>query len=191
MHEKTQLRNEILKQRKAMSRELVQRLSIAICTEVSCLKEFKRAEDIAVYMPIRNEVDTECLMQISIKEGKRVWLPKVSGSEMEFFHYEGKESLLEGSYHIPEPQSKERLFPGTDTLIVMPGAVFSENLGRIGYGGGYYDRYLERYPICKTAALCYDFQILPEIPEEIHDIRPEVLISEKRVLRKHSQNTAN
>ena len=64
---------------------------------------------------------------------------------MDFFRYDEDTVLVTGSYDIMEPDSDEMLEPDENTLIIMPGAVFSESRDRIGYGGGYYDRYLEKY----------------------------------------------
>ena len=64
----------------------------------------------------------------------------------------------------------------------MPGAVFSEARDRIGYGGGYYDRYLSEHVLCHTLAVCYELQIVEDLPTEEHDIRPDAVISERRIL---------
>lgn len=188
MKEKKEIRKTILQRRKALDQETVRRLSRVICEKVSELKAYKAAEDICLYMPINNEVDVTLLIRPAIAAGKRVWLPKVkersaSGEgEMDFFRYDETTPLTEGVYHIREPQSEQKLVPDERTLILMPGAVFSENRDRIGYGGGYYDRYLSQHPGCKTAAACYDFQILPKIPAEPHDVRLRIIVSPRRII---------
>ncbi|MCB6992575.1 5-formyltetrahydrofolate cyclo-ligase [bacterium 210820-DFI.6.37] len=182
MVEKREIRKRILKQRKAMDQETVTLLSGEICRRAIALSRREGARNIAVYMPINNEVDTGALIELAEAEGKRIWLPRITDGEMDFFHYDKETPLEEGPYHILEPASREILVPDADTLIFMPGAVFSIARDRIGYGGGYYDRYLRRHPACGTAALCYDFQIVEEVPAEPHDIRPQRIISERRIL---------
>ena len=75
------------------------------------------------------------------------------------------------------------LEPDERTLIIMPGSVFDVHGHRIGYGGGYYDKYLARHTQCRTIAVCFDFQIVEELPAEDHDICPELIVSEKRCIR--------
>ena len=64
----------------------------------------------------------------------------------------------------------------------MPGVAFDEQCHRVGYGGGYYDRYLEKHPGLIHIALAFEFQIFPEVPSEEHDIRPEMIVTENRIL---------
>ena len=186
MAEKKEIRKNILQRRKALDQETVRRLSCMICEKISGLKAYKTAEDLCLYMPINNEVDVTLLIEPAIAAGKRIWLPRVieqdGSKEMDFFHYDKTTSLTEGPYHIREPRSEQKLIPHEKTLILMPGAVFSEKRDRIGYGGGYYDRYLSQHPVCRTVAPCYDFQILPEIPAELHDIRPQMVVSPQRII---------
>ena len=113
---------------------------------------YEDAEDLCLYMPIRNEVDLEILREAAWRDGKRVWLPKVFGERMEFHFFGPESSLEEGAYGILEPEAGEVLEPGEATLVVMPGAVFSKSHDRIGYGGGYYDRYLVHVPYEKRIA---------------------------------------
>ena len=100
-----------------------------------------------LYMPVRNEVDVSYLLKDALDSEKNVWLPKVRDNDMEFCHYDENTELVSGEYGILEPSSEYMLEPDEGTLIIMPGAVFSCKGDRIGYGGGYYDRYLERYPV--------------------------------------------
>ena len=80
--------------------------------------------------------------------------------------------LTKSAFGIPEPEGNtaERLSPHSSALVIMPGAVFSVKKDRIGYGGGYYDRFLAGRDGCKTIAVCYDFQIKDDIPADKHDI---------------------
>lgn len=173
---KAQLRKKILQQRAALSAQEVKIRSEKICKAVREECCYKDAEAVCLYMPIRNEVDVTFLAEPAWEEGKTVWLPKVRDGRMDFYFYGPETSLEEGSYHIPEPKSERILVPDQHTLIIMPGAVFSREGDRIGYGGGYYDRYLEKFSFCHTVAVCYDFQIVPDIPSESHDIRPETIL---------------
>ena len=133
---KKELRKEILKRREALDAEMVAEASAEICHMIQALNMYEEAEDLCLYMPIRNEVDLEILRKAAWEDGKRVWLPKVDGKQMEF-HFFGPESRLEeGAYGILEPEAGEVLVPGEATLVVMPGAVSSKSHDRTGYGGG-------------------------------------------------------
>lgn len=179
---KQELRKQILALRKGMTVREVKERSRIICEQAAGQKLFRGSGDICLYMPINNEVDVTMLFETAWNLDKRVWLPRVIGSNIRFFSYEKETPVIVGKYGIREPDSKEELVPDERTLIVMPGAVFSRNCDRIGYGGGYYDRFLERNPACHTLALCYDFQIVDELPSEPHDKKPEVIISEEQVV---------
>jgi 5-formyltetrahydrofolate cyclo-ligase len=172
------LRKEILAKRSAMTADEVLKQSRRICENVICSKFYKSCKKLCLYMPIRNEVDVRLLLEAAWDDGKQVYLPKVLPDDyMEFYSYNESTALISGAYNILEPDSKEILVPDSDTLIIMPGAVFSKDNKRIGYGGGYYDRYLAKHPECKTIAVAYDFQILEHIPYEEHDVCPDVVIN--------------
>jgi 5-formyltetrahydrofolate cyclo-ligase len=179
---KKEIRREILKKRSVMSPDEVLEQSQCICENVVLSESYKSCKKLCLYMPIRNEVDVRLLIESARADGKSIYLPKVMpGDYMEFFAYTRDTALVSGAYGILEPDSNdaftEVLTPDGDTLIIMPGAVFSKDNRRIGYGGGYYDRYLAEHTECKTMAVAYDFQILDEIPYEEHDMCPDVIIT--------------
>lgn len=176
---KSELRKKILSERRKLDKIFAAHLSKEICARVISMDLYKFAQDICLYMPINNEADASLLIDASINLGKNIWLPRVHGDTMDFYYYDRNVILDEGSYGIQEPQSDRSLVPDPKTLIIMPGAVFSVKCDRIGYGGGYYDKYLSKYPMCKTVAICYDFQILQEIPADEHDIKPLYIVSER------------
>ena len=179
MQTKSELRKMILEQRRQLPEEEVYALSAQICNKVKELQEYKEAEDICLYMPANNEVDLTLLIEDAWKAGKNVWLPKTSGRRMDFFKFDSATPLSEGAYKILEPVSDVMLDPDENTLILMPGVAFSMEGGRIGYGKGYYDIYLEQHYMSKKIAVGYDFQIVEELPIEEHDVKPDFIISEK------------
>ncbi len=177
---KKELRKKILALRRSMTENEVAKRSQVICRHVKEQRLFLECDNICLYMPVHNEVDVTLLLEPAWKFNKSVWLPKVSKDVMQFYSYDRNTPMCMGSFHIQEPDSQIRLIPDRKTLIVMPGAVFSENCDRIGYGGGYYDRYLEENPMCHTIAVCYDFQIVKTIPAEAHDKKPEFVVSDRK-----------
>ena len=179
---KKEIRKKILGQRKELETEFIREASAHICQSIQELDLYKKAEDICLYMPIRNEVELDVLREFSWADGKRTWLPKVRDEQMDFCLFGPQSSLREGAYGILEPEESEVLVPRDTTLVIMPGAVFSEARDRIGYGGGYYDRYLSEHVLCHTLAVCYELQIVEDLPTEEHDIRPDAVISERRIL---------
>lgn len=178
MMTKKEIRKQVLDERRALDEESAILASQVICRKVMGLPAYDEAENICLYVPVNNEVDVMLLADEAESAGKKVWLPKVNGEDMDFRAYEGEDRLEEGAYHIPEPVSDEMLEDFANALVIMPGAVFTPERDRIGYGGGYYDRFLEGAEGCTTVAVCYDFQIADEIPVEEHDIRPDFLVSD-------------
>lgn len=179
MQTKKELRKLILEKRLEMPKETVHELSAQICNKVKDMQEYRDAKDICMYMPANNEVDVTFLIEDAWAKGKNVWLPKTAGRRMDFYKFDSTTPLSEGSYKMLEPESDIMLEPDEKTLILMPGVAFSLDGGRIGYGGGYYDIYLQQWNDCTTIAVCYDFQILDELPIEEHDMKPDFIISEK------------
>lgn len=179
MQTKNELRKLILEQRKTLSVEEVFELSMQICNRIKEMQEYIDADDICMYMPANNEVDLTFLIEDAWEKGKNVWLPKTSGRRMDFFKFDRSTPLSEGSYKILEPESDIVLEPDEKTLILMPGVAFSMDGGRIGYGRGYYDIYLEQHYLSKKVAVGYAFQIVDELPIEEHDVKPDFIISEK------------
>ena len=146
-------------------------------------------------MSIRNEVKLNLLIKDAISKGKKVYIPKVlSKTEMQFYLYDG--NFVEGMYKIKEPANctEENLFDLSildnqditgKVLVILPGTAYDRNFNRIGYGGGYYDRYiskLTKYPLTRLS-VCYDFQIIDKIPAEKHDIKPNIIVTEKQILQ--------
>ena len=148
--------------------------------------EFSEAEKIFIYYGVRNEVNTSGIIEKSLSLGKTVGLPITrKGREMDFFRLDSLSSLKKGPMHIPQPPADaEKLLPDEKTFVIAPGTVFDRHKNRIGMGKGFYDIYFSKYRDVdfKTAGLCYDFQIVDELPCEEHDVPLNKIISEKGVI---------
>ncbi len=176
------IRKQILTKRNLLSKDEVLSTSKIICDKIISLDVYNKCNDICIYSPINNEVNVFLLIEHMLKHNKNIYLPKTFDNSISFFEYDGESDLVLGKYNILEPIPNNKLIPNSNTLIIMPGAVFSYNCERIGYGGGYYDRFLHDYPMCNTLAVAYDFQVLPQIPCENHDIKPQQIITEQKVI---------
>lgn len=189
------IRTYIGTRRKSLSPRQVALRSNKICNKLLDMKCYKDAEIILAYMSIRNEVKLNLLIKDAISKGKKVYIPKVlSKTEMQFYLYDG--NFVEGMYKIKEPANctEENLFNLSildnqditgKVLVILPGTAYDRNFNRIGYGGGYYDRYiskLTKYPLTRLS-VCYDFQIIDKIPAEKHDIKPNIIVTEKQILQ--------
>lgn len=174
-------RNEIKDRRMGLSPELVSSLSGRIADRLFATKWYQEASTVCLYLSIKKEVDTMPVIQRAWADGKRVAAPRVDGKDMEFYFFSSLEELCEGAFHILEPCGGELCdtsAPGM--LLLMPGVAFDEQCNRIGYGGGYYDRYLETHKISRTAALAYECQIVKELEAMEFDKKPEMIITEQR-----------
>ena len=102
---------------------------------------------------------------------------------MIFFRIDGEEDLEPGYFGIREPKQGLSAADGSNGLMIMPGVAFDRSRGRVGYGGGFYDRYLAAHPDLFTAAVAFEFQLFDQVPREETDILPRCLITEKQIYR--------
>lgn len=151
---------------------------------------YQNAEVLLVYMDYRSEVMTCGFVEELLKEyRKRIYAPKVEGMDIRFYEVAGMEDFKDGYQGILEPGKDEsRLFTEQtaktkECLLLVPGAVFDRQRGRMGYGKGFYDRYLEAFPDLKSAALAFECQIAKRVPVEAHDKKPDMIITEKGIIR--------
>ena len=175
---KKMLRKEILSKRRHLDEAVCQAFGRQFAERITGLNAYKDTETILCYASCKGEADTWLLIEKALKDGKRVALPRVTGSrEMHFYRIASVEDVVPGYYGIPEPEKacQEELFEG---LLIVPGTAFDRQMHRMGYGGGFYDTWLERYGSQVTACgLAYDFQLLDEIPVEQHDRRMDIVIT--------------
>lgn len=180
--EKKEIRKEIKALRAAYTDDQIHQMSLAVCKRLTSLDAYKTADTVYAYVDCKHEVETVDIIRTAWKDGKKVAVPKVIGQEMQFFYITSLEEDLEAGYYgIREPRE---IHPAMtqQALFLMPGVAFDEDRHRIGYGGGFYDRFLEAHTKMKTAALAFEFQIKDRVPFEPFDIRPEVIVTEQRVI---------
>ena len=147
---------------------------------------YQKAELLLFYVSYRSEADTLQLIKEALEAGRNVAVPKVVGTEMVFYRLTEFSQLVEGYKGILEPDT-ECCEAITDdlpkhTLLFVPGCAFDEKGGRMGYGGGFYDRFMEKYPEVLRAALAYEEQLVEEVPREVHDKTVDVIVTEARTI---------
>lgn len=187
--DKKELRKALLKQRNELPKEDCRKLSKTVCKHLTELEIYKQADTVFAYSSIRNEVSCDYLIDKALADGKKVALPRVISSdgdnEMQFFYCNETENLEEGFMGINEPEEDyaNLAVPSGRTLIILPGIAFDKKFGRIGYGKGFYDRYLSLYEEnVKSVAICYDFQLFDKIPTDEHDIPANAIVTPKETL---------
>ena len=137
---------------------------------------YKKCDRVFLFASMDTEVNTRDLIHTAYDSGKTVLLPKCYGKGiMEFFAYEG--SFAVGKYGILEPTGAVSHIPTADDVMILPGLSFTPYGMRLGKGGGYYDRYLEKHP-CITVGLCRERFLMQELPSEWNDLPVDYVITE-------------
>lgn len=184
MESKSQLRKRVLNVRNNMSKEDVKKNSNAIMDKITSLDIYKHSKVVFIYMDFKNEVMTSNLIKRMLSEKKRVVIPYTDSINTVLIPSEiTKESdLKQNSFGYYEPKSILPVNIEEIDLVIVPGVVFDKNLNRIGFGKGYYDKILNRLkPSAKKIALAHDFQVLEDIPAEEHDVKMDMIITEKNI----------
>ena len=162
-------------------------MSGAIFDRVKSLPEFQNASRVLLFAGYGSEPDTHLWIQESIDLGKRVFCPRVIGESMEFYEIKGLQELVAGYKGIMEPLQEEdrRYIPGKQDFMLIPGTVFDREGNRIGYGKGFYDRYLSHRYLAETAAVAFSFQVVENgrIPAEQTDRKMKCIVTENEILR--------
>lgn len=137
------------------------------------------AERIFVYLSFSSEATTDLLIEKLLELGKKVYCPRVNGKTMEAVEYGDDFTLSE--FGIREPVGKA--YAGEIDAVVVPLLAVDERGARLGYGGGFYDRFLREHPNAKRIGFCYDFQIVDEVPTEETDELLDDIVTDKRSVK--------
>ena len=181
---KRSLRRALLDRRAALTRTEWAALSRRVQERFLGSDLYAGAALLALYAPVRREVDTSVAMAAALAAGKRLLYPVVTADGLIFREIAGEHDLAAGSYGIAEPIAAcpERP-PDEADCIVVPGVAFDRCGRRIGYGKGFYDRSLHRLEgTGRLVGLCFDFQLVEEIAGEPHDVALDLIITERRIV---------
>jgi 5-formyltetrahydrofolate cyclo-ligase len=172
---------KVLKEiRKNIPKEKKHTADIEIISRFLMTKEYANADLVLCYASVGDEIDTTTLIYSALANGKKVGVPKCNGDMIDFYYIDSLDDLIVGSYGISEPDVKKckRINNFTNSVLVAPGLGFSPDGNRIGYGGGYYDRFLANYR-GTVFGLCYNSLVKLNIPVEETDCKINILITEK------------
>ena len=174
--DKQALRKQIRDQKRAMTEEQIVSKSEALGRLFVASEAYKQAKTIYGYLPYNQEVRTTAMLQQALDDGKRVAVPKCYGDEMRFIYLDDLSKVEKGYCNIPEPIADEPIADDPTALVLMPGLAFDPQGHRMGYGGGFYDKFLAAEPNHPTLALCYDFQMMEHLETEAHDIPVDTVL---------------
>lgn len=168
--DKKELRKQIRELKRAMSPAQIECASSQLGEQFAASELYQKAKTIYGYLPYNQEVRTVPMLQRALRDGKRVAVPKVYGDEMKFIYLDDLTAVEKGYAGIPEPVADGPVADDKTALVLMPGLAFDPEGHRIGYGGGFYDKFLAAEPEHPTLALCYEFQMLPKLETEAFDM---------------------
>ncbi len=193
MISKEKVRRRALETRNALEAEWRQETSRIIVEKLLASEWYQQSEILLSYCSIRSEVETRVLHERIREDGKQLYLPRTNAAEktMCFYRAEDLKKLRKGDFGVPEPRGNEAVeqvmesgaFSREKILMVMPGVAFDEKGYRLGYGGGFYDRYLQRYGTMLTSVMiAFAEQETWIIPAKTCDVKPEHIITQKTMI---------
>lgn len=187
---KSIIRKETMNKRSLIKPSEVIDKSKIICSKIAQMPEYINAGTILMYYPYNNEAETFELFEKALADGKRVAFPKtelIDGhADLEFYEINSLEQFENGYKGIMEPDYKKfslTKFEGEADLCIAPGVAFDKKGARIGYGKGFYDRYLGKHKCKFVIGIGFELQISEEIPLETDDIKMNVVVTEKNIYR--------
>ena len=183
MESKKDIRRHVLSVRENLTAKEQDENSQNICRQVINHPFFMNTDIVYCYVDYKHEVITRAIIQSAWDQGKQVAVPKIIGDEMIFCFINSWKELKDGYRGIPEPTDC-KIADADSPLVIMPGVAFDKCRNRIGYGKGFYDKFLKKHPHSHTIALAFELQIVDKIPFDSFDIRPEILITEKCIYDK-------
>lgn len=188
--DKSTIRSSLLKDRKSMTEDARTRANKRIFKRITGLNAWKKGRTLLLYLPVNGEADTWPLFEEGLARKCRVLLPCCRKDEpgcMDFFRVMHKNQLALGAYNIPEPDTDVcvRMDDPQADIVLVPGVGFDRKGHRIGYGGGYYDRFLTRHPMdhALIIGLAFSCQIMDQLPHDPWDKRVDVIVTEDEIIR--------
>lgn len=175
---KQQQRKQARALRDSLSPEYRHQASQEMCAQLLALPQVQHGQAFSIYLSTGSEVETDEMVQALLKLGKQVYAPRCGNKgQMECYRVYQLEEIQLGAYGIREPQTKERL--ETPDVIVVPALAFASNGHRIGYGGGYYDRYLARFEQVFSVGLCFGQCMRSQVAVDAWDQPVSLVLTER------------
>lgn len=177
---KSELRKEALARRNNIPEKRRNEKSRWITEHIVQSEAYRKAERIFSFVSMGTEVETKEILQQAWRDGKVVAVPKTEkGRKMHFLQIDSFDDLQEGRFGVMEPRNGKEWIPSEGDLFLVPGALFDRKKNRIGYGGGYYDTYFEKYQGYRRVAIAFSEQISEtDIPTEEYDIPLDDIVTE-------------
>lgn len=192
---KKSLRREMSCKRDMLMSQEISELSEKIFNRLISLNILRPEISVLTYVSYKSEVKTDLIIKYCFNNDISLYTPRVVGESMDFYKISSYNQLKHGAYGILEPTTTDVYIGNHENnyeqevhklynIIIMPGLIFDIQGNRLGYGGGYYDRYLNKYKNLYKIAVCYDFQIINNniIPAEPYDIKPDIIITDKQII---------
>ena len=184
--DKKSIRKEILKLRDNLDLEKKECMDSVIESKFINSSQYIHAKNIFIYISYASEINTKNIIFKAINDGKKIYIPRTDAKtkNMDAVNIISFDKLVRNDYGILEPSKKELFIdPNELDLIVVPGVAFDIKKGRMGYGGGYYDRYFKKidkknFKKISKVALAYDFQIIDEVPMDENDMPVDYIITD-------------
>ena len=174
--DKKALRRAIREQKRAMTEAEIVSRSEKLGELFVNSEAYQTAKTVYGYLPYNQEVRTVPMLARALRDGKKVAVPKIYGDTMKFLYLDDLSQVEKNDMGIPEPIADEPVAEDKTALVLMPGLAFTKQGDRMGYGGGFYDRFLAEEPNHPTLALCYEFQIVDSLPTEEFDIPVDTVL---------------
>ena len=178
---KDEVKKKMLEKRKYLPKEEIIEKSRKIEANLFNLEQYKKSKTIMFFVSFNSEAYTHDMIRKSLKD-KTVVVPKVVHHEIEPSVIIDFDNLISGKFGILEPIDVIKIAYKNIDLVLVPGIAFDKEGHRIGYGFGYYDRFLRKVPKALKIGLAFDFQVADKIPREAHDASVDLIVTDERVI---------
>ncbi|NLK07476.1 MAG: 5-formyltetrahydrofolate cyclo-ligase [Firmicutes bacterium] len=185
MQDKETIRKKLLSLRNQLPKDKRQAFSHAIKEQLFSLPVAQQAAVIMLFLAFGSEVDTWCILEHGVAQGKTIAAPVCLPATKELLIYpiSRKEEAVVGHWDILEPpRNNQPISPDVLDIVVVPGLAFDRQGNRIGYGAGYYDRFLSNVPNTCKIGICFHIQLMDTLPKAAHDVPVDLVITEKEVV---------
>ncbi len=175
---KNLIRQNFFKKRLLLNKDYIDKKSTIIWNKIFDLKIYKACKQIFIYLPFKNELNSFLFIKKALKDNKKIGVPILQDNNMIFSALTNFENLKQNKYKILEPSVINKLSCDKNTIIIIPALAYSKNKYRIGYGGGYYDRFLCQNTCMKTIGVCLDKFIIDSFDIDKFDIAVDIIVTE-------------